>query len=77
MDNQQTLITGYRELNPAEIDAVNLIKGAEIDLGHLWRDFFESGTVDVDRRWMAVAKTHFEEGFSAFVRAIAQPVPRF
>lgn len=27
--------------------------------------------------WMAIAKTHFEEGFSAFVRAVAKPEGRF
>lgn len=33
-----------------------------------------SGT---DMRWASIAKTHFEEGFSALVRSIAKPEPRF
>lgn len=68
-------VRGYRDLTQAEVDTINSIKAAEIDLGELWRQI---GTrEDIDKRWMAIAKTHFEEGFSAFVRAVAQPEPRF
>ena len=28
---------------------------------------------EADRRWMAVARTHFQEGFSALVRAVTRP----
>jgi hypothetical protein len=75
MDNQHKQISGYRDLTQAEIDAVNEIKRREIELGEFWRDV--SALPDIDRRWLAVAKTHFEEGFSAFVRSVARPEPRF
>jgi hypothetical protein len=43
----------------------------ERQVGELWKEF--KGFDDIDPRWMAVAKTHLQEGFMAFVRAIAQP----
>ena len=75
MDNQHKMISGYRDLSQDEIDAINEIKQAEIAIGELWK-----GVTDVegvDMRCMNIAKTHFEEGFSAFVRAVAKPEPRF
>lgn len=77
VDNQHKHISGYRDLSQAEISAMNEVKEMEKQLGHLWREFGDQDTFDVDKRWMAIAKTHFEEGFSAFVRAIAQPEARF
>ena len=75
MDNQHKMISGYRDLSQEEIDGINEIKKAEIAIGELWKGvtFIEG----VDMRWMNIAKTHFEEGFSAFVRAVAKPEPRF
>lgn len=70
-------IEGYRELSKIEIDAINRIKAAEITLGSLWKVFKNHPDVDCDGRWMSVAKTHFEEGFTAFVRSIAKPEERF
>lgn len=72
-------ITGYRVLTDADRNVINRIKSAEIDLGTLWRQVRDSADVSVtpDPRWLAVAKTHFEEGFSALVRAVAQPEQRF
>jgi hypothetical protein len=75
VDNQHKQISGYRDLSQDEIDAINEIKAYEKTVGELWR---RVGDVEgVDRRWMAIARTHFEEGFSAFVRAVAQPEPSF
>lgn len=64
-------IKGYRNLDSGTVEIVNDIKDAEIALGDLWRQI--SGDPDVDKRWLAIAKTHFQEGFSAFVRAVTQP----
>lgn len=84
VDNQHKQISGYRDLSQAEIDLMNEVKAAEEKLGELWR---KVGGIEVqggrassghcDPRWHAVAKTHFEEGFSALVRSIARPVERF
>jgi hypothetical protein len=75
MENQHKKISGYRDLSQDEIDAINRVKQAEIDLGALWRDV--RGLDSSDPRWAQVAKTHFEEGFSALVRSIAKPEGRF
>jgi hypothetical protein len=73
--DQHQKISGYRDLTQAEIDAMNSIKAAETDLGQLWQQI--TADVNVDKRWASIAKTHFEEGFSALVRSVACPDPRF
>lgn len=76
VDNQHKQISGYRDLTQDEIDLINGVKMAEVSMGSLWREI-SLNTDGVDRRWLAVAKTHFEEGFSALVRSIARPESRF
>lgn len=63
-------IKGYRDLSETDVEIINEIKEAEIELGNLWKDVCTGGA---DMRWAAIAKTHFQEGFSALVRSIAQP----
>lgn len=75
MKDQHEQISGYRDLTQDEIDAMNIVKDAEKDLGEVWRQTV--AIEGVDKHWAAVAKTHFEEGFSALVRSIAKPEPRF
>ena len=75
MENQHKQISGYRDLDQADIDAINDVKQAEVNLGELWRAV--TALDGVDMRWASIAKTHFEEGFSALVRSIAKPEPRF
>lgn len=78
MKNQHKMIAGYCcDLTQADIDAINEIKRTESALGELWKYYYELPDVDTDKRWMSIAKTHFEEGFSAFVRAVAKPEARF
>jgi len=75
MENQHRKISGCRDLSQGEIDAMNAVKAAEASFAGLWR---ELGTIDgVDRRWLAVARTHIEEGCSAAVRAVARPASPF
>lgn len=69
-------IKGYRELSETEVGVINSIKDAEILVGELWKALPTAG-VDVDMRWASIAKTHLEEGFMAFVRAVAKPEGRF
>ncbi len=71
MENQHQKITGYRDLDQTEIDAMNAVKAVERDFALVWKTL---GSVPgVDRRWLAVARTHIEEGCSAAVRAVARP----
>ncbi len=75
VDNQHKKISGYRDLTEEEISLMNDIKGMEIEVAQLWKEVFsEAG---VDKRWAAVARTHFQEGFSALIRSIAKPVDPF
>lgn len=76
MDNQHKLIAGYRDLTTREIDLINLIKGLQAEVGQLWLQVGED-VPDVDRRDLDLARTHFQEGFSAFVRAVARPEDPF
>lgn len=71
MENQHKLITGYRDLSQAEIDAMNLIKerGREIEQLVAW----VRNTPDVDQRWASIGATHLQEGLMALTRAIAKP----
>lgn len=75
VDNQHKKISGYRDLTEEEIHAINSVKEAETSLGQLWRQI--TAMEGVDKRWTAIARTHFEEGCSALVRSIAQPESRF
>lgn len=64
-------IKGYRDLTSDELEIINEIKDSEVELGSVWRDV---AAVDgVDKRWLAIAKTHFQEGFMALVRSVAKP----
>lgn len=63
-------IKGYRELSEQDVELVNLVKEAEIQVGNLWRMVAEKKT---DGRWAAIAKTHFQEGFTALVRSVTKP----
>lgn len=75
MDNQHQKITGYRDLGQNEIDAMNAVKDAEREFAALWLRL--SAVDGVDRRWLAVARTHIEEGCSAAVRSVARPSSPF
>ncbi len=71
MENQHREIKGYRELNEFEILQMNAIKMAGQSLGGM----VESCEKDnqFDQRWVAIAKTHFQQGLMALTRAIAKP----
>lgn len=71
----QPPVKGYRNLTQAEVDLINEVKDAERKLGELWRKI--TGEDATDKRWAAVARTHFEEGCSALVRSIARPDSAF
>lgn len=67
-------IKGYRVLSDSEIDMINEVKALEIEVAKKWKDINTLFSSDqVDKRWMNIAKTHFQEGFSAFICSIAQP----
>lgn len=84
VDNQHKLIKGYRDLSQAEIDLMNEGKALAEQVG-AWIAKLETtrpGTADSDvnpfdllpdKRWLAIGKTHLQQGFMAAIRAIAKP----
>ena len=71
MENQHRKIIGYRELSQAEIDLMNKIKSQGVALNSLLEEL--SGDSNFDQRWVAIGKTHFQQGLMALTRAVAKP----
>ena len=71
MENQHKQIIGYRDLSQEEIDLMNMVKGLAAKAG-AELEIVNSAT-DTDKRWVAIARTHLQEGFMALTRAIAKP----
>jgi hypothetical protein len=72
MDNQHTLIAGYRDLTQAEIDQINEWKRLEQLLDRLLSQLEIRGTAHA--RWNAMARTHLETGIMYAIKAVAAPV---
>lgn len=71
MENQHRKITGYRELEQHEIDAMNAVKEMAKQVGELFEKL--ESTSGLDQRWIVIGKTNLQQGFMALTRAIAQP----
>jgi hypothetical protein len=64
-------ITGYRSLTDAEVAAMNEGKAIAVQVGE-WIARLEADP-SMDKRWVAIGKTHLQQGFMAALRGIAQP----
>lgn len=73
MDNQHRKIIGYRELSEEEIGRMNTIKALGGKLGELVEALEIEGSVSADPRWVAIGKTHLQQGLMALTRAVAKP----
>ena len=88
MDNQHRKIKGYRELTQVEIDLMNEIKTKGVELSELCKKlsvYLGEQNGDGDReavqakvkaepyRWLAIGRTHLQEGLMALTRSVAQP----
>jgi hypothetical protein len=71
MDNQHRKIKGYRELDQAEIDAINSVKELGIDIEMLLNQISEDA--NPDGGWLVIAKTDLQKGLMALTRSIANP----
>ena len=71
MDNQHKKIKGYRDLSKSEIDAMNQIKEKAAEVGELFKDL--ENRPELDKRWLAIAKTDLQKGFMAATRSVAKP----
>lgn len=75
VENQHKKITGYRDLNEAEIAMMNRIKAHEALTAELVRSVrATSGDVSQSARDIAIAQTAFEDAHIRLVRAVARPV---
>jgi len=64
-------ISGYRQLSGPAVVEINRLKADEERLLRKLDELVKTGQVDL--RWLAIAQTHFQEGFMALVRSIARP----
>ena len=72
MDNQHRLIKGYRELDEAEIAAMNSIKLlGEEQIKPLI--FLLRSNPACDQRWISIGVTHLQEGLMALTRGVTKP----
>lgn len=71
MDNQHRQIKGYRELSEAEIQVMNIVKEHGAVTGKLIQKL--ESLPDIDKRWLAIAKTDLQKGLMALTRSIAKP----
>lgn len=70
MENQHRLLAGQRELNGEEIGLMNGIKSQGQQLEVLV-EMLKRG--DFDQRWVAIGKTHLQEGIMCLLRAVGKP----
>lgn len=70
MSNAPT-VAGYTPLAPGQIDLANRNKNVEELVLRLVDDLQKRE--GLDQRWIAIAKTHFQEGFMALNRGVFQP----
>lgn len=71
MDNQPLKIQGYRNLTQDEILVINNIKSHGKVLQELC--LLVEKIEDIDKRWLSIARTHFQEGLMALTRSVARP----
>lgn len=65
-------IIGYKDLTEAQINMVNQTKSIENEVGKWIKQMLESN-VELDQRWMAIARTELQHGFGSLNRAVTQP----
>ena len=71
MENQHKMIAGCRDLTQEEIDLMNTINGMGASV-HGMMDALAK-IENIDQRWLAIARTDFQTGLMAAVRAVARP----
>ena len=64
-------VKGYTEQPDQKVEWVNMNKVIEESLLRLLEGYWEYD--EIDKRWLSVAKTHFEEGFMGLNRSIFKP----
>ncbi len=73
IENPAGKVAGYTLQSDAKVDRVNEYKADEERLLRKLDLLFTDSPIMADPRWIAVARTHFQEGFMALNRAVFQP----
>lgn len=71
MSDDKPKIKGYRQLSPAEVEAINKIKAKAEEVGKLVEQLQMSS--GLDQRAINIGKTELQTGFKWLTRGIAQP----
>ena len=71
MENQNWQIKGYRELNQAEINLMNMVKIKGLELGE-FIDILKNEPA-TDKRWVSIGATDMQTSLMALMRSIAKP----
>ena len=66
-------VQGYKPQSQGAVDQVNLNKAMEEELLRRMDAMAGWTSSEVDMRWLAIARTHIEQGFMALNRSIFQP----
>lgn len=67
-------VAGYRAQSDDKVGLVNDFKRAEEQLLRILDDISSgSGREKFDQRWLAIARTHFEQGYMALNRSVFRP----
>lgn len=64
-------VHGYKAQDQGAVQMVNINKEAEEAILRLMDEY--AGHPDVDKRWLAIARTNIEQGFMALNRSIFKP----
>lgn len=64
-------IAGYTDQTEINKNLVNVNKGLEESLLKLLDEYMANP--EIDKRWAAIACTHFEQGFMAMNRSVFKP----
>jgi hypothetical protein len=64
-------VSGYRAQQQDAVDRVNANKLAEENILRLLDGYKQMS--EVDQRWLAIGRTHIEQGFMAINRSIFRP----
>lgn len=69
----QTKLPGYKTLSDEQLAIMKDNKLLEeIVLRQVDNHVRQNGSNELDQRWVSIARTHFQEGFMALSRAVAQ-----
>ena len=66
-------VHGYKDQTTENINLVNANKITEEAMLRLIDNMMTTMEAKYDKRWLSIARTHFEQGYMALNRAIFQP----